>query len=625
MNSVDINIVQKNEQKQRLFHLDGYAIVAIAIIVLAVVIRVALLALGWPPLDSDEATIGLMGIHIAFHGAHPIFFYGQSYMGAFEAYLAAVMFRLFGISTFTLLLGLVFLYTLFLVALYLLTTLLYSKKFALVTVALLAFGSNSMLSRELVALGGYPDTLLYGTLLMLLSTWLVLNANAEGTRRNRWPRLLAFISWGFVAGLALWTHVLVAPFVVMSGLLLLLFCWRELLSWAPLLLLIGLLVGAAPLIVYNLHAPPGKDTITVLLNVHDASGLILPPKNVLRLLQLKGAFLIALPLATGANPICAVSDIHLFDLSSVHALHCTLVHTGWTSGVVLLWLLAALLCLATLWYLWRSARTQQWGPAQHEHMIRQICRLALLCTSLLTFLLYVVSPDAALFPIATSRYLIGLLVSTPAILWPLWHGASLLKSALLHLRLSHPDRVARNVERGSLIVGRGIVAFIGLVLFIGTIAVFTGYPPAPRVEQRPGVFAIQVNDQHLDVAATRALNRQQYALVNDLLHTGIVHLYTDYWTCNRLIFQSQERIICKVLKDHLEDGHDRYLPYQAIVESDPHASYIFPQQSLPAHLFAGRVASDPHYHNYQHFTRDGYDIFRPMPGKRTAQVEVVKK
>jgi len=30
------------------------------------------------------------------------------------------------------------------------------------------------------------------------------------------------------------------------------------------------------------------------------------------------------------------------------------------------------------------------------------------------------------------------------------------------------------------------------------------------------------------------------------------------------------------------------------------------------HLFAARLASDPHYRNYRHLVRDGYDIFQPL-------------
>ena len=39
----------------------------------------------------DTSTVGLMGIHI-LEGEFPLFYYGQNYMGALEAYTAAVMF-----------------------------------------------------------------------------------------------------------------------------------------------------------------------------------------------------------------------------------------------------------------------------------------------------------------------------------------------------------------------------------------------------------------------------------------------------------------------------------------------------------------------------------------------------
>ncbi len=47
--------------------------------------RLAIALLGYPADDSDEATMGLMALHINTRGEHPIFFYGQNYMGALEA------------------------------------------------------------------------------------------------------------------------------------------------------------------------------------------------------------------------------------------------------------------------------------------------------------------------------------------------------------------------------------------------------------------------------------------------------------------------------------------------------------------------------------------------------------
>ena len=50
----------------------------------------------------DTATVGWMGLNILQHGERPLFFYGQTYFGSLEAYLAALLFSLFGISEFVL-------------------------------------------------------------------------------------------------------------------------------------------------------------------------------------------------------------------------------------------------------------------------------------------------------------------------------------------------------------------------------------------------------------------------------------------------------------------------------------------------------------------------------------------
>ncbi len=46
----------------------AYWIGASIIIALAIAIRVWLIQMGWPFLDSDEGTMGLMALHIAFRG-----------------------------------------------------------------------------------------------------------------------------------------------------------------------------------------------------------------------------------------------------------------------------------------------------------------------------------------------------------------------------------------------------------------------------------------------------------------------------------------------------------------------------------------------------------------------------
>src|SRR5262245_40805507 len=49
-------------------------------------------------LDHDQAVVGLMALDISEGRRWPIFFDGQRYMGAIEAYVAAVFVRAFGLS-----------------------------------------------------------------------------------------------------------------------------------------------------------------------------------------------------------------------------------------------------------------------------------------------------------------------------------------------------------------------------------------------------------------------------------------------------------------------------------------------------------------------------------------------
>src|SRR5437588_2868002 len=245
--------------------------------------------------------MGVEAMHIAFRGEHPVFLYGQNYMGMIEAYVGALLFRLFGVSLFSLRLGMVILFVLFLASLYLLTSLLYSKKLALVSLALLSVGAPNILIPEMRAVGGAVETLLFGTLILLLASWLALTADQEQLRHSRW-RLVAYGGWGLTAGLGLWSHLLVCPFILMGGLMLALFCRRELRTWAPLCLLVGLLIGAMPLIYYNATAPLAQNSLVTALQIHSASNTGISSSHVTFAQQIAGTFLYSLPIATGITP-----------------------------------------------------------------------------------------------------------------------------------------------------------------------------------------------------------------------------------------------------------------------------------------------------------------------------------
>src|SRR5207249_366033 len=124
---------------------------------------------------------------------------------------------------------------------------------------------------ELIAGGGAVETLLFGSLLLLLSAWLALSFTLNRSPRQQWWRFLAYAGWGFTAGIGLWSHLLVAPFILVTGLILLIFCWAEVRKWALIFLVTGLVIGSYPLIVYNLHAAPGQNSWDVFLLLHQGN------------------------------------------------------------------------------------------------------------------------------------------------------------------------------------------------------------------------------------------------------------------------------------------------------------------------------------------------------------------
>jgi hypothetical protein len=554
-----------------------YGAAAFVIIALAVGLRLYLTAIGMPEVNSDEGTMGIEAMHIAFQGQHPVFLYGQDYMGVLEAYIAAGFFRLFGVSTFTFRLGMVIMFTLFMVSMYFLTSLLYSKKLALITLALLGFGAASdVLIQQLRAVGGAIETLLFGSLVLLLATWLALTARQKKTIKLRLARLAAYAGWGLSAGLGLWTHFLVAPFVLVGGIILLVFCYRDLLSFAPLVLALFFLAGFFPFIIYNLQAPSGHSTLAAILGIRSAAGLIPPGTQHLLRLRIIGTTLWSLPVATGLAPVCTLTSLPYYGPANSTTLPCIVEMGTWSLGYLLLMAVAILLAVAALWKLLqvRHARRAAWTEEERAAVVIHFARLLLLLCATMTLMFYVSSPLSGLKPWST-RYLVGLLIATPAVLWPVWHFAG-----LEHFRL--PSRAKLQA-----VFGRGVLAVVAAAILAGTIAMFLALP------------GVEADNQH------------QEGLVQNLLRIHATHVWSGYWTAGyRLVFQSQERIISAVPGGLTEPGGNRYEPYVPIVASDPRAAYVFQEGSTDALNFAKKIAhSKTHYKRYDF---DGYVVYQPI-------------
>jgi hypothetical protein len=552
-------------------HIGPYGLCVAGILALAITLRIILISHSWPVLDSDEGTMGIMALHIAYHGATPVFFYGQNYMGSLDAYVVAPMFYLFGPSTFALHFGLLFIYASSLVIIYLLTSTLYTKRFALFTLVLLAFGSSEMFARQLTATGGYPESFLFEPLLLLYAFKLASNAlETPLTGKRRW-RVLAYTGWIAIAGLALWSDLLMAPFILVSGWLLLRFCYREL-PWRP----IALFVLACALLVtityvaYNKY--PVDQSITATLRFIfriQGNTFSIAPLGA----RIAGTVFIALPRATGLNIPCYISNDGGPSLLPPHPLPASCLAVGgiWGVGFLLLLAISAILTFTTYRARRRSARTQPWTPEQRQGAIRDFASLMLIAGAILTTLLYVNSSAPGLDPWISTRYLMSLSIALPAVLWPLWQMGQSMRRSLF--------------AKGIRVLSSSLLLVIALTFILGWVQTLNLVPEAQQKQQ------------------------QDTALISSLLKVGAVHIYTDYWTCDRIAFESAERIICSVVDEQLQPGLNRSPFYTSIVAADPHAAWVLPLDSPQAKTFAQKAPDA--LNSYGLLIMDGYVIYSP--------------
>ncbi len=614
-----VAILYKKRMQQGLDHtmkrykIGRHGLIALIIITFATLLRLTLDALGWPFTNSDEGTMGIMARHIAFRGEHPVLFYGQNYMGAMEAYLGAMFFHLFGSSLFTLRLSVILLDALFLASMYLLTSLLYTKNMALVLVALLSLGSNALFMRELYATGGSTQTLLFGSLSFLLAAQLAFTRKRTLLSRHSWLRYALYTGWGLVVGLGVWSDSVVLPFFLLSGLLLLLFCWRDIRTLAPLCLLLGFIVGVFPLLAYNIQAPLDQNSFAILLGLFHGTTIQAPHTLAQYWLGIKNTLQISLPTATG-DPFCPVPSLRYASAEGSYSTPCQVLHTIWGLGYLLLWgqaiilaILGAMNCLPIekvrlRLHLFVSASASALTTEKEEAMVRAVARCFLLASAGLAVVAYAISSAPLGAPQSHARYLVGLLMVTPALLWPLWIGA---------INLAYAGRIP-GASRGypgdgsdtsaarpwTMLLNRALLLLIGCALLLGTISTFAELP------------------------ATEAANRQQDALIADLLQLRATHIYTDYWTCDRLAFLSREEIICGVVDNNLQPSHNRDGRYYAIVSADPRSAYVFLPNSgqLPAieqkigtQVIARGVGANSLHPAlaWQRLMLDGYVVFVP--------------
>lgn len=192
---------------------------------------------------ADEGVVGLMAKHILEHGATPVFFYGQSYLGALEAYCAAMVFSVLGVGLLPLRLVPFFFSIGIGVLVYRFAYHFYSVAVARWATALVAVAPMYFLQWNLKARGGFVEHvfLLFVVMLLFWSFYLY--------RRRGGATAFAL---GLAAGVALWVNQLAGAYL--AAMVVLLWMDREdRRGWT--VAGAGFLLGASLLIGYNLVHP----------------------------------------------------------------------------------------------------------------------------------------------------------------------------------------------------------------------------------------------------------------------------------------------------------------------------------------------------------------------------------
>lgn len=184
-----------------------YTLGFVLIICAALSIQIWSATQGSANFDSDEAIHGLMALHI-LNGQYPVYYYGQNYLGALEAYVAAFFMNLFEPGVFTLRIPSLIFICIFFIVQGLLVYRLWGGRIALLSLLILAFPSWRMLPWTFRPATGFAPLLPVGTLILLLTF------TRTGQRELKQFRNIII---GALIGFAVWLHPMASYYLLILG------------------------------------------------------------------------------------------------------------------------------------------------------------------------------------------------------------------------------------------------------------------------------------------------------------------------------------------------------------------------------------------------------------------------
>ncbi len=504
------------------------------LVALALAYRLILLRTTMATVDSDQAVAGIMARHVLW-GDRPIFFYGQSYNGALEAYLTAAVFRLLGQSDLTLRLAHTLFSAVLVAQLYVLARRLYGPRVALAAGLWLAVPAPMLVWWGTAAGASYIEAAVLGTGLFMVAIrrwWL------------REPRKYDLPALGLLAGLGVWVHPMIAYYLAALAVAAAPLAWRaraRLIRAVPRQappVAAAFALGAAPWLDYTLrHRGAG-----VAVLVARAAPVALPD--------------VLWRLLTQALPVF-IGGAHLSGPAGQFARYIAAHPAPYVLSLCAILYLAARLILSPGGL---AAQARAW---LRGHPPADAPLAALLLT---VFALYLGSRYKALsWTTRDPRYLLPIYTCVPYLL------ACALGESIGDRRWSIERRRIRCGQRWPRMphVGNRLSPITYRLSTLVVALAVNVYGAAHFGELPSSTFA--------DVAP----------LARTLVARGDEAVYGDYWVVWRLAFASGERLIPVVTLGLTVDHNPRGARYPAYLARAAHArrwAYILPDRDVPMFL-----------------------------------------
>ncbi len=159
--------------------------------------------------------------HHILDGEYPIYYFGQSYLGTVESYIAAGFMKIFGSGVFTLRIGSLVLFCIFLILHGIVVYKFWGSHTALLSLFILALPTWQILWWTFRPTVAACPLIAFGTSILLLSQIRVLRG---------WYGTVVIFILGVLSGLGVWTHPMILYYVLAFGIV----YWLQMPEWSRL-------------------------------------------------------------------------------------------------------------------------------------------------------------------------------------------------------------------------------------------------------------------------------------------------------------------------------------------------------------------------------------------------------